>query len=131
MRFLPLYITSALAASCGDLRIDYTRQGCCGGSDCEVSIPDCASTSNGKVCFDGTDVIVKGLSNILSIPDCTNTTNGKVCSDGEIIVKGLLDALGFESDRLVLKKSIIPDTNAAYDLGSASNKIRYLFKSDN
>lgn len=131
MRFFPLWIASALAASCGDLRVDYARQGCCAGSDCEMSIPDCANTSNGKVCYDGTDVVVKGLSNILSIPDCTNATNGKVCSDGEIIVKGLLDALGFESDRLVLKKHIIPDTNAAYDLGNAEYKIRYLFESDN
>ena len=131
MRFLFLCLASASAASCGDLRVDYARQGCCAGTDCEISIPDCSSTSNGKVCFDGTDVVVKGLSNMLSIPDCTNATNGKVCSDGEVIVKGLLDALGFESDRLVLKKSIIPDTNAAYDLGSAEHKIRYLFESSN
>ena len=58
-------------------------------------------------------------------------TNGKVCSDGEIIVKGFLEALGFESYRLVLKKSIIPDTNAAYDLGNAEYKIRYFFESSN
>lgn len=127
MRFF-IFLIASVSASCGDLRIDYARQGCCTGTECEVSIPDCASTTNGKVCFDGTDVVVKGLSNLLSIPDCANATSGKVCSDGEVIVKGLLDALGFESNRLVLKKSIVPDTNNAYDLGSAEYKIRDIYE---
>ena len=103
MRFFIFCLASASAASCGDLRLDYAQQGCCTGSDCEISIPECSATSNGKVCFDGTDIVVKGL----------------------------LDALGFESNRLVLKKHIIPDTNAAYDLGNAEFKIRYLFESSN
>lgn len=126
MRFL-VFCVGFASASCGDIRMDYARAGCCTGSDCEVSIPDCSATSIGKVCFDGTDVIVKGFN----IPDCSNTTSGKVCTDGDLVVKGLLDALGFESDRLVLKKSIIPDTNNAYDLGSAEYKIRDIYESDN
>ena len=129
MRFL-IFCVGFASASCGDLRLDYVREGCCEGSECEISIPDCSATSNGKVCFDGSDVVVKGLSNLLSIPDCSNTTNGRVCSDGEVVVKGLLDAFGFESDKLVLKKSIIPDTHNAYDLGSAEYKIRDIYEQD-
>ena len=46
-------------------------------------------------------------------------------------MKGLLDALGFEDNSIVLKKHVIPDSNAAYDFGNAENKIRHLFLSDN
>lgn len=94
---------AANAQSCGDIRLDYINNNCCSDTECSIGIPDCSATQNGKVCFDGTDVVVKGL----------------------------LDALGFEDNNIVLKKHIIPDSNAAYDFGNAENKIRHLFLSDN
>ena len=36
-----------------------------------------------------------------------------------------------DPNKIELKQSIIPDTNAQYDLGSAEKKIRHLFLSDN
>lgn len=59
---------------------------------------------------------------------------GEVCVDGnnKIVVKGLSDAFDFSNaNHITLKKSIIPDGNAQYDLGNAEKKIRHLFLSDN
>ena len=58
---------------------------------------------------------------------------GQVCVDAnnKIVVKGLLDAFDFSNTNYItLKKSIIPDTNDAYDLGSAAYKIRDIFEED-
>lgn len=101
MRLLFLLFGVA-SASCGDLRIDYVQQGCCHGSDCEISVRACSEVTNGKICFDGTDLVVKGMA----------------------------EAFGFEDDRIVLKKSIIPDTHNAYDFGSAEYKIRDIYEHD-
>ena len=100
---LGMLFGAAQAQSCGDIRLDYINNNCCGENECSIGIPDCSETTNGKVCFDGTDIVVKGL----------------------------LDALGFEDNNIVLKKHVIPDSNAAYDLGNAEYKIRHLFLSDN
>jgi hypothetical protein len=40
-------------------------------------------------------------------------------------------ALSIGSDQIDFNSSLIPDTNAAYDLGSAEKKIRHLYLSDN
>ena len=70
-----------MAQSCGDMRLDYATAGCCTGGDCEVSVPHCDNTSPGLVCYNGTNVIVKGL----------------------------LEALGFDiANQLTLKKNMIP-----------------------
>jgi len=88
--------------------MDYANAGCCTGGDCEVSVPHCDNTAYGMVCYNGTDVIVKGLLEAFEFgPDLHG------------------------NDRILLKKHIIPDSNAAYDLGNAEFKIRHLFLSDN
>lgn len=84
-----LLVSPVMSQTCGELRVAYQNSGCCTGADCSLSIPNCDDTDAGKVCYDGTDIVVKGL----------------------------LDALGFESQQLTLKKHLIPETNAAYDLG--------------
>ena len=64
----------------------------------------------------------------------THVGAGEVCVDGnnKIVVKGLSDAFDFSNaNHITLKKSIIPDGNAQYDLGNAEKKIRHLFLSDN
>ena len=81
-------VSGGAAQSCGDIRIDYINNDCCSDTTCTIGIPACAEVGNGNVCYDGTNVVVKGL----------------------------LESLGFENDRIVLKKDLIPDTNAAYDL---------------
>ena len=104
---LSLLVSSTIAVSCDQLSTLYSQANCCSNSDtntCLRQIPLCTSVSSGYVCSD---------------------------SNGNIIVKGLLDAFAFESNQITLKKHIIPDTNAAYDLGNAEYKIRYLFESSN
>tara|TARA_B100000963_G_scaffold302088_1_gene274887 strand:+ start:288 stop:617 length:330 start_codon:yes stop_codon:yes gene_type:complete len=109
MRFLLFLLPGVMAQSCGDMRLDYANAGCCTGGDCEVSVPHCDNTSPGMVCYNGTNVIVKGL----------------------------LEAFGFGPDqygndnRILLKKHLIPDANAQHDFGNAEFKIRHLFLSDN
>jgi len=100
--FLFASFVAANAQSCGDIRLDYITNNCCSGTDCSIGIPDCSATQNGKVCFDGT----------------------------EVVVKGLLDAFGFEATSIILKKNLIPDTNDAYDFGSAMYKIRDIYEAD-
>ncbi len=108
MRFILFLLPTVMAQSCGDMRLDYATAGCCTGSDCEVSVPHCDNTSPGMVCFNGTNVIVKGL----------------------------LEAFDFGTDqygneRILFKKHLIPDTNAQHDIGNAENKVRHFFLSDN
>ena len=118
MRFLLFLLPGVMAQSCGDMRLDYATAGCCTGNDCEVSVPHCDNTSPGLVCYNGTNVIVKGL----------------------------LEALGFDiANQLTLKKSLIPirddsqcggnnygtdctGTGWFIDIGSASHKIRDVFE---
>ena len=97
-----LSFPAVAAQTCSEMRVAYQNSGCCTGTDCSLAIPNCGDTDPGKVCYDGTNIVVKGL----------------------------LDALGFEASQLTLKKHLIPDTNAAYDLGNAEYKVRYLFLSD-
>ena len=116
MRWILLLLISPLSVqsqTCSDMRVAYQNSGCCDGNDCTMSIPHCDNTDPGKVCYDGT----------------------------EIIVKGLLDALGFDTDQLTLKKHLIPIrddaecnglgcTSAAWfiDIGNAEYKIRDVFE---
>lgn len=94
--------TTGSAVSCDELSALYTQADCCD----ELSNPTCAR----------------------AIPLCADVTNGKVCFDGtDIVVKGLLDHLGFEDNLLRLKKHLIPTGNKDLDLGNAENKMRYLF----
>ena len=104
---LTLFVSTTIAVSCDQLSTLYSQANCCSNSDTNTCLRQ--------------------------IPLCTTASNGYVCSDsnGNIIVKGLLDAFAFESNQITLKKHIIPDTNAAYDLGNAEYKIRYLFQSSN
>lgn len=44
---------------------------------------------------------------------------------------GTVDGLSSNETNVILSKSIIPDTNESYDLGSAEYKIRHLYLSDN
>jgi hypothetical protein len=56
-------------------------------------------------------------------------SNGAVCFDGtDVVVKGLLDYLGFEPTHLALKKSIIPTVNDQFDLGDPEYKFRDIFQ---
>jgi hypothetical protein len=99
-----LYVANA--TTCTQLRTIYNEANCCSSTadvPCLREIPDCSSVNNGFVCFDGTNIVVKGL---LDAFDFTNTNH------------------------ITLKKSIIPDGNAQYDLGNAENKIRYLYLSN-
>ena len=96
----------AYSTECSELRFLYQTSSCCDGEEgdtCLRAIPDCDTVSNGAVCFNGTVVEVKGLS----------------------------DYLGFAANHLELRKHIIPSQNAAFDLGNAEYKIRHLFLSDN
>lgn len=110
IRILLLFFSIALASAttCSQLKGIYSDASCCsnGNADtCLRQIPLCSASgvSNGYVCVD---------------------------SSGNIVVKGLLDAFAFPGDKITLKKSIIPDTNAAYDLGSAEYKIRHQYLSN-
>lgn len=105
---LLLSIVSASATTCSQLKGIYSDASCCSNSNadtCLRQIPLCSASgvSNGHVCVD---------------------------SSGNIVVKGLLDAFAFPGNQITLKKHLIPDTNAAYDLGSAEYKIRYQFLSN-
>lgn len=100
------FLSLVFSISCDDLTALWSEADCCdepSNPTCARAIPLCADVTNGKVCFDGTDIIVKGL----------------------------LEALEFAENHITLKKHLIPSQNAQYDLGNAENKIRYLFLSDN
>lgn len=70
-----------------------------------------------------------------ALPACTDTgvVAGQICTDanGKAFVKGLAEAFDLsDTNKIILKKHIIPDTNAVYDLGSAEYKIRHLYLSN-
>lgn len=104
LRLLIVSVLSGLGAavSCDDLTSLWSEAGCCD----EPSNPTCAR----------------------AILLCADVTNGKVCFDGaDVVVKGLLDHLGFEDNLLRLKKHLIPTGSKDLDLGNAEHKMRYLF----
>lgn len=105
MRFLLFLFAPVVAQTCTEMKVAYQDSGCCtsNSTSCTVAIPHCDNTDSGKVCYDGSDIVVKGL----------------------------LESLGFGTSAITLKKHIIPDANAAYDLGNAEFKVRHLFLSDN
>ena len=99
-------LSVAHAVTCAQIKTIYQESSCCSDDanvPCVQEIPSCSES--------GVDF-------------------GQVClENGKIFVKGLNDAFDFSNaNHITLKKHIIPDTNGAYDLGNAENKIRYLFK---
>lgn len=111
IRFFVLLISiySVFGLSCTEMKTVYNDRQCC--SDNTV------------------DTCLRAL------PLCTDTdvVAGQVCTDsnGNAFVKGLADAFDLsDTNKIILKKHLIPDTNAQYDLGSAEYKIRYLFQSN-
>ena len=105
-----LFFLSTDALTCSEIKATYNNRQCC-------------TDSNMDTC-------------LRVLPPCTDATviAGQICTDtqGRAFVKGLSDAFDLSnSNQIILKKHIIPDTNAAYDLGNAEYKIRYVFRSDN
>lgn len=100
-----LLLPLAGAMQCAELQSVYQSSSCCtsGGETCLRSVPSCADSGLGAVCFNGTSLEVKGLS----------------------------DYLGFEANALILKKHLLPSEGGAFDLGNAEKKIRHLFLTDN
>ena len=98
---LSLLFVTSFAMDCSDLTAVYQQSSCCtgGGDTCLRAIPTCDSVDNGIVCFNGTNVIVKGL-----------------------------DAFEFTESAIIFKKSMIPDQHNAYDLGNAEKKIRDIYE---
>jgi hypothetical protein len=69
-----------------------------------------------------------------TIPSCAISEAGSVCTDGDgrVVVKGLREAFDLSNAAHVgLRKHLIPEQNAAVDLGNAERKVRHLFLSDN
>lgn len=100
--------------SCSDVRNVYYDSECCAGSladTCLRVIPDCSSVNNGFVCTDANhNVIVKGLSSLMAnLEAAFDLTN---------------------ANHISFKKHMLPSQNSQYDLGSAEQKVRYLFKTD-
>ena len=96
------------AVTCPQLRSIYSASECC-------------SSNNNALCLQ-------------ELPACSNASvvAGQVCLiNGNAFVKGLSEAFDLSGSSIGLKKSIVPDTNAQFDLGSAEYKIRHLFLSDN
>jgi len=98
--FLSLSVNSL---TCDEIRTVFFNGGCCSGTSetCLQQIPACSATTGGKVCFDGTDVVVKGL---LSSFDFTSST------------------------KILFKKHLIPDTPDILDIGEADYKIRDIYE---
>jgi hypothetical protein len=99
-----LLLGVAAAMQCAELQSVYQSASCCTseGQTCLRSVPSCADSQKGEVCFNGESLEVKGLSEYLEF-----------------------------GEALILKKHLIPSENAQFDLGNAENKIRHLFLSDN
>ena len=99
-------IVAANTITCNDLKVTYNDKQCCDQSTSDTCLR--------------------------SLPSCTDSTvvAGQICTDsnGKAFVKGLAEAFDLSSSTsIILKKSIIPDTNANYDLGSAEYKFRHQY----
>lgn len=82
------------------------------------------SCTTSKPCIQNTDKTWSGSTPVEAGQVCVGTNN-------KIFVKGLLDAFDFSNtNHITLKKSIIPDTNNAYDLGNAEYKVRDIYEQD-
>ena len=95
--------TTTNAITCSSLRSIFNEGGCCTPSadvPCLQVIPECADVTNGLVCFDGTNVIVKGL----------------------------LDAFAFTDTQITFKRHLIPEITATYSIGDANHKILDIFE---
>lgn len=109
MRALALLVLPAAALdslSCNDLNVAFVDSGCqnsCSSATCLHTLPACTAAAAGHVCHNGTAVVVKGLLDRLDLG-----TAGAV----------------------VFKSHIWFDDGSAYDIGTAAEKLRYLFKTD-
>lgn len=106
---LLLFPVAYANVTCNKLQTIYAESSCCGNASgdaqCLQEIPYCDDVEAGQVCID---------------------------ANNKIVVKGLSDAFDFSNtNHITLKKSIIPDTNAQFDLGNAEYKIRHLYLSNN
>ena len=98
-----LLIGVSNAMTCADIQGVYNDASCCSnsGSDtCLRVIPSCTTTVPGMVCFNGTDVIVKGL----------------------------LEAFEFQENRIVFKNHLIPSEHDAFDIGNWEDKVRDIYE---
>ena len=107
--FLLTYTVSGDTLTCADIKTTYNNKECC-------------SNLSADTC-------------LRSLPACTDTNvvAGQICTDvnGNAFVKGLDSAFDLSSaTHIILKKSIIPDTNNAYDFGNAEYKIRDIYEHD-
>lgn len=141
----------AQTLTCGDLRTLYNTSNCStcgsGSSDssetCTSYIIACTDAEPGEVCQDATTNRLRIIpteynytvqNNTLTVPNCASASAGDICHDStanKLIMKGFNDAFGLETNKITLKKSIIPSTNSQFDLGSAEYKIRHLYLSNN
>ena len=103
MWILLLMLPTALAMQCSEITQVYQQSSCCtGNSDtCLRAIPLCNNVTQGKVCFDGSDVVVKGL-----------------------------DAFEFTENAIIFKKNFLPSQHNAFDFGNAEKKIRDIYEQD-
>ena len=104
-----LGIVTTVSMNCTELQTIYSRRECC-------------NQNNADTC-------------LRALPACTDTSvvAGQICTDanGRAFVKGLAEAFNLsDTNKIILKKHIIPDTNAQYDLGSAEYKFRHQYLSD-
>lgn len=111
IRIFSLLLLSSVASgmTCSELKTTYKTQQCC-------------SNSSADTC-------------LRSLPDCTDdaVVAGQICTDtnGNAFVKGLLDAFDLSDvNKLLLKKHLVPNGNAVFDIGEAENKIRHFYLSN-
>ena len=98
------FISLTYGMSCDEIQGVYRQSSCCSGS--------------GSTC-------------LKAIPSCTNTTNGFVCFDGsDIIVKGLQEAMQFTETHITFNRHLKFETTAAFDIGAADSKVRDLYVSE-
>jgi len=109
MFWILLLLPVVTALTCAELKSTYRSQQCC-------------SDTNADTC-------------LRSLPACTDPTvvSGQICTDanGSAFVKGLADSFDLsDTNKILLKKHLIPDGNALFDIGEAENKIRHLYLSN-
>ena len=72
-----------------------------------------------------------GANYTLTLPDDDGTAGQVLSTDGSGALSWIAAGGSSAASSFTFDASIIPDTNSAYDLGSAEYKVRHLFLSDN
>ena len=67
----------------------------------------------------------------LTLPNDDGTTGQVLSTDGSGVLSWATNSAAASASNFTWDASILPDTNEAYDLGSAEYKVRHLFLSDN